>query len=45
MGITETEESPVIAVYVVIDIVVLAGLVFIWRELPAIIRYLKIERM
>jgi hypothetical protein len=45
MGITETEESPVIAVYVVIAIVVLAGLVFIWRELPAIIRYLKIERM
>jgi hypothetical protein len=45
MDITETEESPVIAVYVVVAILVLAGLVFFWRELPAIIRYMKIERM
>jgi hypothetical protein len=45
MDLTKTEESPVIAVYVVIALVVLAGLVFIWRELPAIIRYIKFERM
>jgi hypothetical protein len=45
MRTAETEESPVIAVYVVIAIAVLAALVFVWRELPAIIRYLKIERM
>jgi hypothetical protein len=41
----ETEENPVIALYVVIAIVALLGLAFIWRELPAIIRYIKIERM
>jgi hypothetical protein len=45
MHTAKTEESPVIAVYVVIAIVVLAALAFVWRELPAIIRYLKIERM
>ena len=42
---TNSEEGPVIALYVVIAILALVGLVFFWRELPAIIRYLKIERM
>jgi hypothetical protein len=41
----DTEENPVIALYVVIAILALLGLVVTWRELPAIIRYLKIERM
>lgn len=45
MDLTNTEESPVIVLYVVIAILALVGLAFIWRELPAIIRYMKIERM
>lgn len=45
MDAINTEESPVIVLYVIIAILVLTGLVFVWRELPAIIRYIKIERM
>lgn len=45
MDLTNTEESPVIALYVVIAVLAAVGLVFFWRELPAIIRYIKIERM
>jgi hypothetical protein len=41
----DTEENPVIALYVVIAILALVGLAFVWREMPAIIRYIKIERM
>jgi hypothetical protein len=42
---TNTEESPVIVAYLIIAVLALAALAFVWRELPAIIRYIKFERM
>lgn len=45
METTDSEESLMLARYIVIAIVALIGLAFFWRELPAVIRYLKIVRM